>query len=46
MRWVEHVAHMEEVKNAYEILVGKCGWKREWYPTTSLYILRTQKAMT
>jgi len=23
MRWVEHVAHMEEMRNVYKILVGK-----------------------
>jgi hypothetical protein len=23
MRWVGHVAHMEEMRNAYKILVGK-----------------------
>jgi hypothetical protein len=34
MRWIGHVAHMEEMRNAYNILVGKhegkrprCRWK-------------------
>jgi hypothetical protein len=29
MRWAGHVAHMEEKKNAYRILVGKPERKRE-----------------
>jgi hypothetical protein len=28
MRWVEHVAHMGEMRNAYIILVQKCKGKR------------------
>jgi hypothetical protein len=28
MRWAEHVACIIEMKNAYEILVGKPEWKR------------------
>jgi hypothetical protein len=28
MRWVGHVAHMGEMKNAYKIVVGKPNGKR------------------
>jgi hypothetical protein len=28
MRWVGHVAHMEEKRNAYRVLVGKTEKKR------------------
>jgi hypothetical protein len=28
MRWVGHVAHMEEMRNEYKILVGKLKGKR------------------
>jgi hypothetical protein len=28
MRWEGYVAHMEEMRNAYRILVGKLGAKR------------------
>jgi hypothetical protein len=28
MRWVGHVAHMEDIKNAYRVLVRKPEWKR------------------
>jgi hypothetical protein len=28
MRWVEHIAHMGEFRNAYNILVGKPEGKR------------------
>jgi hypothetical protein len=28
MRWVEHVAHIGNIKNAYNILVGKLEGKR------------------
>jgi hypothetical protein len=28
MRWVRHVVHMGEVRNAYNILVGKPGGRR------------------
>jgi hypothetical protein len=28
MRWVGHIAYMEEIRNAYEVLVGKAERKR------------------
>jgi hypothetical protein len=28
MKWMEHVAHMGEMRNAFSILVGKSEWKR------------------
>jgi hypothetical protein len=27
MRWMGHVAHMREMRNAYRILVGNLEWK-------------------
>jgi hypothetical protein len=28
VRWAEYIAHMEELRNAHKILVGKLGGKR------------------
>jgi hypothetical protein len=28
VRWVENVAHMGQIRNAYEILIRKPEWKR------------------
>jgi hypothetical protein len=28
MRWAGHVAHMEEMRNAFSISIGKCEGKR------------------
>jgi hypothetical protein len=30
MRWVEHVAQMEEMKNSYKIYVGGPEWKKQF----------------
>jgi hypothetical protein len=40
MKWTEHNAHIGEMRNAYEILVGKSGRKRATFLETYDYMKR------
>jgi hypothetical protein len=33
MKWVEHVAHMEKMRNTYRILIGKPEWEMTTWET-------------